>query len=197
MNCNIYIYDKKIKMERQCKFKIKQNSNNNLDNLHIYCNKHQMINVKNRTENLINLKSMMMPFFINNHLINHISRISLILLIEKLFPCYINYIDTYENAIYIYTKYINTKNEMLDLINNSNVNNDINNIIYFIVSLCIAYKFYESEDTDFKENRTSKFYFNYNKYFANYCKIDVKMFNQYEIELLKMIDYKVYRIQHL
>jgi|LakMenEpi03Aug12_release.lakeMendotaPanAssembly.Ray.scaffolds.fasta_scaffold929520_1 hypothetical protein len=193
MNCNFFIYDKKTKMDRQCKFKIKlekhSESITNSVASYIYCNKHKIdYRMNSRTENLMTLKAMMMPFLIHHNFINHRSRISIILLIEKLYPLYINYIDTFEKSIFIYNKYINKINNSEDI----NINDDINNIIYYIVCICIAFKFYESEDTDYKQYRQSKFYFNTNKYLSNYCRINLQLFNKYEVDILQMIDYNVY-----
>lgn len=200
--CHFYIYDKKNKVERQCKFKININLN---DNSIQFCSRHnkQNINIdinKNKIEGYIEninkqmttkeiiyeqksiflIKKILIPFLHRNEFINNPYKISFLKLIDKLYPEYINEEETFIKSIQLYERFIQNNIDILTL---------YNKIIFFNVSICVCYKFYESEDTDFKKDKISKFHFNYNKIFSKHCNISVQVFNEFEIEFLKKIDY--------
>jgi len=206
-SCNYFIYDKKNKVERQCKYSIKNNIEKN-GIIILYCNKHNnhknLSNIlldntmnKNDTPQVIysntfskedkpiySIKKVLIPFLHNNNFINNGYKISFLKLIDKLYPNYICEEQTFMESIKLYNKFLEM-NECDDI-------DFYDKIIYYTISLCLCFKFYESEDTDYKEDRESKFDFNANKIFSKFCNIDVIKFNKYEIEFLKKIDYIIY-----
>jgi hypothetical protein len=200
--CDFYLYDKKNKVERQCRFKINiKNTTENGITLH-FCTKHNKeikeINVgKNKNKNMTTnepieeqksiflIKKILLPFLHKNEFINNPYKISFLKLLDKLYPEYINEEETFIKSIHLYEKFIQNNIDILTL---------YNKIIFFNVSICVCYKFYESEDTDFKKDKISKFHFNYNKIFSKHCNISVQVFNEYEIEFLKKIDYNIYKL---
>lgn len=201
-NCDFYLYDKKNKVERQCRFKVCLKNTIENDTLH-FCSKHykeiNIINIgKNKNDNMSYnneeqksiylIKKILIPFLHKNEFINNPYKISFLKLIDKLYPEYINEEETFIKSIDLYEKFIQNNIDILTL---------YNKIIYFNVSICICYKFYESEDTDFKKDKISKFHFNYNKIFSKHCNISVQVFNEFEIEFLKKIDYNIYSINIL